>query len=86
MSSLGRVTDVLVETDGVTGATYYIVADGSVETSVTIDELTTVDMDGTGRPVGVEFAFAHPAHDDWLRLFDRFPDLKESLAAFAFSD
>lgn len=64
------MTDVMIERDAVTGASYYVLEDTDVARTVEINELISVDLAADGRPVGIEFAFSRaPSHDDWMMVF-----------------
>ena len=78
------VSDVLIELDPATGVSYFVLDEADVATTVHVSNLVSVDLAIDGHPVGVEFLRApHPAHDDWMTLFGRFPELKETLGHFA---
>lgn len=77
-------SDVLIERDAATGASYYVLSDAHVGRTVHVDELISVDLTEDGHPVGVEFAFGQsPTHADWLAVFNHFPELKTPLASLA---
>lgn len=71
---------MLVETDAVTGATYFTLRDEAVARTVDAGECAMVDLNGYGEPVGVEFPFGQPqpGTQPWHELFDHFPTLKEA--------
>lgn len=83
-SNLVKVSDVLIERDAVTGASYYVLGDAHVARTVHVSDLIAVDFAADENPVGVEFAFSHePRHEDWMAVFDIFPDLKGPLGDLA---
>jgi uncharacterized protein YuzE len=74
-----RMSDVLVETDLGTGATYYVLTANEVAHTWNASEMVSVDIDEQGQAVGVEFAagVTNVADQDWHAMYDRFPMLKE---------
>lgn len=74
--------------DPETGVSYFTLREGvSVVRTEHVGDLTMVDLDDDGEPIGVEFAGARlPNSVGWDRLFDRFPQLRATgLAEFATS-
>lgn len=72
--------DVLVETDLSTGASYFVLSDEPVAATVHISDLVMVDVDADGAPVAVDVAapVARVSWETWLRLYERFPTLKDT--------
>ena len=74
---------MLVEADTESGGVYFDLLDGasvSVALTVHVADLVMVDLDDTGRPIGVEFA-AEPTEGEWAALESRYPDLRAMLPA-----
>ncbi len=70
---------VLIQYDTEADAAYFELADGDVAETVEISDLVMVEVDASGRVLGVEVAM-HPsrvAQDVWQRLFERFPAVDE---------
>jgi len=70
---------MLIERDTDTGACYFGLSDAEVARTVHVDDLVMVDVDIHGDPVGVEFAAA-PDDEDFERVYERFPQLRDVLA------
>ncbi len=70
-----------IEEDPITGATYVTLRDNSVARTVDVTDLITVDLDGAGDVVGVDFAMppSELTPDEVRSILSTYPELRAAV-------